>query len=409
MAILCTLDSMFNLDINKRYIVAVSGGADSMALLNMMYEKAYIFKVAHVNYHQRASAKKDEEIVRDFCNKNSIEFYLKDFNQDIKGNFQNQARIFRYNFFKELIEEFNYDAVVVAHHLDDLLETYLIQKQRRSIPEYYGIKKETEIFDVKIIRPLLTYNKQDLVQYCLNSKLEYGEDESNFNLKYTRNKIRHSILKDYGSKEKEKLLNEIEALNYQKQILEFEYKNLKNVLKWSDYIALKDKEAYFRFKLKDKISGLELKEIIRQLNQSKQLKYFLKNQIIIKTENLLKIVDYPQSYYYMVNNRKELLTIDNEIFKIDETGLEKQAFYISDDDFPLVIRNYHQGDKIRLNFGVKKINRFFIDKKIDYDLRKTWPIITNQQNEIIFVYGIGNAKNQKNHFIRKEKFFMIKY
>ena len=116
---------MSELDFN---LVAVSGGSDSMALLDMLYKNGENLVVCHVNYDVRESALRDEEIVRKYCEKRNIKLeVLKGFVYDKKdGNFENWARVIRYNFFKEMYKKYNCKYLYVGHNLDDLLETYFI-------------------------------------------------------------------------------------------------------------------------------------------------------------------------------------------------------------------------------------------------------------------------------------------
>lgn len=397
---------MFNLDKNQKYLVAVSGGVDSMALLDMLYKGGYIFKVAHINYHQRNSADIDASIVRNYCLVRKIEFFEKYFDESIIGNFQNQARIYRYHFFKKLMLEINYDYLLTAHHLDDFLETYLFQKQRKSIPEYYGIKKEVMIFEIKVIRPLLSFFKDDLINYCNQNQITYGFDESNLSLKYTRNQIRHQILSTYNKNQKLKLFKEINELNKHKQEVELEYQGLSNVLDFETFLNLKDPKMYLMTKIKPAISKSEIIELLRQLKTVRKLNYYLKKQIVIKNNNLIKIVPIPSEYSYIFIDEIALLNFKSDLFKITNNKINDYHFCVNGDDFPLTIRNFKKGDKILMKYGFKKINRFLIDKKIDYDLKKLWPIVLNAKGEIIFVYGLGSDKN---HFQGKQRFFMVKY
>ena len=114
----------------KRVLIGVSGGPDSMALLDMMKDKYEVY-VAHVNYHHRDSALRDEKIVEKYCMKYQLPFFKKDYVEVGGGNFQENARIFRYEFYKEIIDKYNLEYVMLAHHKDDLIETYLMQKKRK--------------------------------------------------------------------------------------------------------------------------------------------------------------------------------------------------------------------------------------------------------------------------------------
>ncbi len=98
-----------------------------MALLDMAFHSGAYIEAAHVNYHKRGSADRDEEIVRSYCHERGIPFHLLDFDEErYSGNFQAAARQTRYDFFRKICEKDDLDEVLVAHQKDDLIETYLM-------------------------------------------------------------------------------------------------------------------------------------------------------------------------------------------------------------------------------------------------------------------------------------------
>ena len=124
---------------NRLYILAVSGGPDSIFLLEKMRYEGYNLVVAHVNYKKRKSSDYDEKLVRNYCQKYSLPCEVYQFQgseYNFIRNFQDKARQVRYNFFQKLTDKYQTKYIVVAHHLDDHLETYLLQKQRKSLIEY---------------------------------------------------------------------------------------------------------------------------------------------------------------------------------------------------------------------------------------------------------------------------------
>ena len=121
---------------NRMYIVGVSGGPDSMFSLEKMWSEGYNLVVAHVNYKKRASSDYDEQIVKNYCQKYSLLYEVYHSKNIPKGNFQAQARRIRYTFFQQLATKYQTKYIIVAHHFDDHLETYLLQKQRHSLVDY---------------------------------------------------------------------------------------------------------------------------------------------------------------------------------------------------------------------------------------------------------------------------------
>jgi tRNA(Ile)-lysidine synthase len=122
------------------YVVGVSGGPDSIFCLDNMRKFGYNVVVAHVNYRKRSSSDDDENIVRSYCHKYSLPFVVRLVNKEEYafhiGNFQAWARSIRYNFFKEIALKYKTEHIMVAHQYDDLLETYLLQKNRKSLVNY---------------------------------------------------------------------------------------------------------------------------------------------------------------------------------------------------------------------------------------------------------------------------------
>ena len=158
---------MLNLDKNLKYLLACSHGPDSMALFYMLKEEGYNFAVAHVNYHLREESNLEQEQLEAYCAKTGVQLFVKDVDEYLgNNNLEEKCRIIRYSFFKELVAENGFDAVLIAHNQDDLIETYLMQKRRQNLVQFFGIKEKPIIFDVKIIRPLLSYSKQELLMFC---------------------------------------------------------------------------------------------------------------------------------------------------------------------------------------------------------------------------------------------------
>jgi tRNA(Ile)-lysidine synthase len=146
----------------NKYIIAVSGGPDSMCLLDIYKENVAL--VCHVNYNKRPTAKRDENIVKQYCKMNKIPLKVlnvtkKMYNEYASTNFQNKARLIRYNFFLECGKKIKNTNLLVAHQLDDFVETAYMQKQRKSKSLFYGIKKENDILGLNITRPLLNKRK----------------------------------------------------------------------------------------------------------------------------------------------------------------------------------------------------------------------------------------------------------
>lgn len=186
------------MEIKGQYIAAVSGGPDSMALLKKYGPN--IVMVAHVNYNKRPSALRDEEIVKGYCERHNIPFRALSVTDKMynkysleTSNFETIAREIRYNFFSSLTAEAGTNKVLVAHNLDDFVETALMQRQRKSMSLFYGIKPINTHHNLEISRPLINIRKQALIDFCNQYDVPYGIDETNDDDYHERNKIRKAI------------------------------------------------------------------------------------------------------------------------------------------------------------------------------------------------------------------------
>ncbi|MEC5394881.1 tRNA lysidine(34) synthetase TilS [Bergeyella sp. RCAD1439] len=188
-------------DFKKRnYLVAVSGGVDSMVLASVLLALGNNLHVAHVNYKLRAEASdKDQALVEAFCQKHKIPFHLYEVCEEDRrpeGSIQLWARELRYRFFRQILQKENLDGIMTAHHLNDQLETFFINLSRGSgLTGLLGIPENEN----SLIRPLLSFSKEALLDYAQRNQIPYREDESNAKSDYLRNQIRHKIVPELNS------------------------------------------------------------------------------------------------------------------------------------------------------------------------------------------------------------------
>ena len=363
-----------------------------MALLDMLVKDGYCVEVGHVNYHKRDTALRDEKIVRKYCKNNNIKFHLMNYKpENASGNFQASAREARYKFFSKACKQKGLECVLVAHHKDDLIETYIMQTQKNLSCSYLGLAPSVYLYYVIVKRPLLGYTKQELLDYCNNNNLEYGIDESNLSDYYTRNKIRHSKVEKMTDKEKNNLVNEINRKN--KKML----KDLTRVISRLD--AKKDYKTSVFIKIPNIKLGLRAyfgnksdkfyEEMLRQIKDSKKYLYKGESFWLSKEYDVVHIFDKPVKYEFKFNNINMLYKNECEYFKVSKIGKGVEAVNISKDDFPITIKNAEGKESIKLRFGSKKINRYFIDRKITIKDRMQWPVVFNRRGTAILVPGIG--------------------
>ena len=191
----------FNLiEENDSIVVGVSGGPDSMTLLSILLKIKAEYNlriyVAHVNHMLRENAIKDEEYVKEFCEKNNIELFIKKANiseiaHKRKIGLEEAGRNIRYNFFEEVLENTKSNKIAIAHNLNDKIETMIMNTLRGSgISGLKGIEARRK----KYIRPLIEIERREIEEYCEKNKINPRHDESNDDNTYTRNKIRNIVI-----------------------------------------------------------------------------------------------------------------------------------------------------------------------------------------------------------------------
>lgn len=181
-------------------IAAVSGGVDSIVMLSLLHRlsKTYPFEivVAHVNYDLRGKdSDRDEAAVRMLAKKLSLPFEILKWEGSKKANFQDVARKFRYDFFRDLSSKFRGSKVATAHHIEDQVETFFMHLFRGAgLKGLCGMRARAKLGDLTVIRPLLFVSKSPIKKYAKGQKLKFGEDYTNFEKKYFRNRLRHELI-----------------------------------------------------------------------------------------------------------------------------------------------------------------------------------------------------------------------
>lgn len=203
----------------KKYLAAISGGSDSIALLNKY--KKFIKVVCHVNYHNREDTNNDQMIVENYCLQNKIKCEVlnvteKENHVNFSNNDQTNARKIRFDFFLKIAKENKINKILIAHNFNDHIETAYDQIKKNKKPLYYGIPKFSKYQNLTIIRPFIKKTKLKIYDYCLNKKLDFCFDYTNELDIYQRNKNR-KILNEMSKKNFINLVNEINYLNNSKK------------------------------------------------------------------------------------------------------------------------------------------------------------------------------------------------
>lgn len=185
------------LSTDNKILIALSGGADSVALLRILHTAGYQCEAAHCNFHLRGEeSNRDEDFVRQLCRKYNIHLHTIDFDTTLYAtehhiSIEMAARELRYNWFDNIKNESRADVIAVAHHQDDSVETILLNLIRGTgITGLLGIRPKNGA----IVRPLLCVNREEIISYLQSIGQDYVTDSTNLEDEYTRNKIRLNLL-----------------------------------------------------------------------------------------------------------------------------------------------------------------------------------------------------------------------
>lgn len=184
----------------KPLLLAFSGGPDSLALLHALMEvqkkSPFQFALAHADHGWRPESAQEASTIADMAKKLQLKLHTIRFNpEEMQGNLEAACRQARLNFFSTLCSKHGYDAVLLAHHADDVAETVLKKTlEGVSLPNLHGINPVTELMGVKIWRPMLSVNKATLLQWLAERHLKGFDDSTNADIRYLRARMRHQIL-----------------------------------------------------------------------------------------------------------------------------------------------------------------------------------------------------------------------
>ena len=400
---------MLNLEKNKKYLLACSFGPDSMALFDMLLKEGYRFAVAHVNYHLRAESDDEEIELRNYCLTHGVGIFVKSVRENLgDNNLEAKCRDIRYNFFIDVVKQNGFDALLVAHQEDDLIETYLMQKRRKNLVNYFGIKEISYFTDVEIIRPLLKYRKKELLIYCRMFSVPYAIDKTNLEDHFLRNQIRHTVVEQMSVEERKEILKEIDSEN--KNLAEiFEKISKIDSNKIEDYNRLNDTEFLYaivalgrKIKADFTISKEQGEELRKVLNSDKpNISLTVDELCFLKEYDTFTIKEDAAScdYEYKLEEPGKL---DTPYFSLDFTG-DSSNRNVFPDDYPLIIRNARPNDAYQIKDYEKELRRLFIDWKMPVSLRNRWPIIVNKDGIIVYV-----PRYRKDFIVEENMNFKVK-
>ena len=405
---------------DKKLFLAVSGGLDSMVLLHLLEQLPYEIAVLHCNFQLRGlESFGDQSFIESYCDQNNIPIFTTQFDteafaKDYKLSTQVAARELRYSWFYELLESEKFDYILTAHHADDNLETFIINLTRGTgLDGLTGIPEQND----KIIRPLLPFSREEILQYAEENNIEWREDSSNASNKYLRNKIRHDLVP---------VLKEINP-NFLKA-----FQKTQSYLQESNEMV--EDASIMIYQQVAKEAGKEIHFDLNQLKKLPNYKSYLYQWLnefgFLAWNDIYDLVDGQSgkqvfsAEFRLLKNRDKLVlspiskTSEDEEFEINENDTEvnfplklrlcnvshitidsnKSIFVDAEKiQFPLILRKGKEGDSF-LPFGMngksKKVSKFFKDEKFSLiDKENTWLLCSNDQ--IVWVVGIRQDERFK--------------
>lgn len=406
-------------------VVAVSGGADSMALLHFLLQikKRYDLHliIAHVNHKKRANSDLDEELVQTISKYYGLSYEVYHLpNQERYDNFHEYARRERYRFFKQVADKYHATHLATAHHADDHLETQMYRFIYQSTTSgLIGIEPISSYEDLTVIRPLIGLTKEQIYQYCDEYNVLYREDESNDSDAYTRNRIRKYIIPALKQESpsvyqhsrliSEQLSEDEKYFSSQVDSLMVQVIQRKGECEVSrDFISQLPKSLSRRlvkrilqqFTLKD-IQTSHIEEIIGLIqNNRPNLDLVLPHHIsCIIAYDVVKFSTIPienEQYCLTLQLDDSVVLPQGSIITVSENKVDEKTekFCINkvhlcynEIELPLKVRTRKPGDRITLmnGYGTKKVKEIMIENKVPRHLRDTWPIVTDATDQIIWI------------------------
>ena len=398
---------------DKKLLIAISGGIDSVVLTHLLSRLNFNISLAHCNFNLRGTESDlDTVFVKDLAKKLEIRCFTTSFEteriaKENKESSQIAARNLRYSWFQEIRQENNFDYILTAHHADDNLETFLINLTRGS-----GLDGFTGIPEINgnIIRLLLKFSREEIEVFAKEEKISWREDQSNTSTKYVRNKIRHNILpvlKEINPSLLDTFSKTLTHLQESTQIISDRVAAIskKVVLKENDIIKfrideiqqLSNPKAYV-YQLLRTYNFTEFNDVYNLLSAQAGKQVFSKTHVILKDRDflILSIREVASKetqelkFHISKNTAKITYPIHLVIEEVTaQKNQNKNTIYVSKESlkFPLIVRKWRNGDYFHPTGmqGKKKLSKYFKDEKLSLlEKNNTW-LLCNNNDAIIWI------------------------
>lgn len=424
---------------NKKIVVGVSGGPDSLALLHYLWEqrekKQLSILAAHVDHMFRGEESyQDAMFVKDYCKHHSIPFTMAQIDVPLMMKQTGKSaevagREARYNFFARVMEENGFPYLALAHHGDDQIETILMRLTRGSTGKARaGIPFQRPFQNGSIFRPFLCLTKEELNRYCGQKHLSPRLDPSNNETIYSRNRFRQAVLpflkaeNSHVHEHFQRFSEEIQTDEMFLQELTVQSMNKVMTSRQKENITIDTKrfaempmplqrrgiKLILNYLYKEKPGSLsavhidQVFSLIRHPQPSGRLDFPNGLKVLRSYQechfqfNLLQ----PETYYFEVAAPGKFELPGCGMLKVEyvETPAAHPSpnlalFRADEVQFPLIVRTRKAGDRMSLKGmpGTKKLKDIFIDKKISIRKRDTWPVVTDQKDNILWLPGLKKS------------------
>lgn len=402
----------------RRLLVAVSGGPDSIVLLDALYREGFSLVVAHCNFHLRGEASnEDAEFVKRLSERYQIPYYQIDFDTEKEArergvSIEMAARDLRYEWFEHVADEADCELIAVAHNADDVVETFFLNLTRGS--GLQGLSGMAELRG-RVVRPLLQVSRRQIMEYIAENELEYRIDATNLETIYTRNKIRHNVipqLTEINPSFLDTMANNMRFIASAQGIVEaYAAEAYKRV------VSIEGERIRFDLKVLREYEGIDTllfmwlskygftSDVIMQLYRSlddiagKQF-YSATHRIVVGAKSLectmynVQCTMHNAQYTISASQceveepiKLEIREVDKEQFEVIKSA-NVACFDADKLQYPLVLRRWQKGDWF-IPYGMKgrkKLSDFFADKKLSIiDKEQVWLLTSG--DDIVWVVG----------------------
>ncbi|WGD34690.1 tRNA lysidine(34) synthetase TilS [Olleya sp. YS] len=395
----------------RKLLIAISGGLDSVVLTHLSKQSNLKISLAHCNFNLRAEeSDADENFVLDLSEQLDLEVFIESFDteeyaKEHKLSIQMAARMLRYNWFQDLAEQLQFDYILTAHHVDDNLETFLINLTRGT-----GLDGLTGIPEINenIVRPILKFTRQQIEDYAKENDLKWREDSSNASTKYLRNKLRHDVipvLKEVNPELLSNFQNTVSNLNDTADIVEesvqavlkraiLNIDNSQVSYKISEFKKLNNPKAYL-FEIFKDYGFTQWTDIVNLLEAQSGKQVSSATHSLLKDRDCLILSEINveettfETKINLEDNSVETPLGSLIVEPVQDISKSNQSIIYVDKDllkFPLVVRHWEEGDYF-YPFGMKgkkKLSKYFKDEKLSL-LDKNKVLLLCSQNQVVWV------------------------